>query len=409
MKNKKFINVIIISLLITFFSIYRCSEYEEPLLINEPTIDYAVNPVIISVEPADSAIAGVRQITIQGENFLFSGEDSTTYVYIGGEIAKIRTISEDEIVLDRPKVYGDDMAISIMIPRAQSVAQVDYKIERPVAPFSDFQYVASALSSFAIAPNEDLYVAASRRIYHLTEDGLYLTELIYLPSAFRQMTDIKLGPEGYLYIARRDEELYRIDPTAATPEEELYTELSEDVNYMDFDENGNLYCGDRDGVWILNPDKTETFSGHHDDITINQIRVFEGYVYVASPKAIFRNIILDNTGSLGESEIVVDLANIPDLASGDITSFAIDVNGMIIICLKNIPGQSIFLLEEDGSVNPYYAKKILPVRVDQIIYGRGRFIYLNKGISILGGTATADSVRVYKMGMQYDGAPYLGY
>ena len=409
MKNIKSIINVIISSLIVFFFIFRCNEFKEPPLINEPTIDYAVNPVINNVLPADSAIAGVRQIVIRGDHYLMAGGDDTTYVYIGGELAKVRSINEQEIIIERPRIYGDNMAISVEVPRALGVAKADYKVEIPVEPFSDFQYVASALSSFAIAPNGDLYIAASRRIYHLTADGINLTEIIYLPSAFREMTDMKLGPGGYLYIARRDEELYRLDPNAENPETELYAEFTEDVNYLDFDENGNIYAGDRDGIWILNPDKIETFSGYHDDITIKHIRVFNGYVYVASTKAIYKNIILDNMGSLGATEVVVDLSTIKKYSAGDITSFAIDINGMIIICLKNIPGQSIFVLENDGSIKPFYNNNILPVNVDQIIYARDRYMYLNKGISILGGTETADSVRVYKMGLQYQGAPYLGY
>ncbi|MBN1408362.1 MAG: hypothetical protein JW956_11265, partial [Calditrichaceae bacterium] len=204
-----------------------------------------------------------------------------------------------------------------------------------------------------------------------------------------------------------DKEVYRFNPNIENPKEEVYIELSEDANYFDFDENDNMYLGDRDGVCVVTPEKTETYTGYHEDIAIKQVRVFDGYVYVNSNKTIYKNQILDNSGSLGESQVVVDLESTSKYKSADIGSFDIDVNGMIILCLKNVPDNSIFVLENDGSITPYYKLKIMPSSVDQVVYGRSRYVYLNRGIT-LSGVTTTDLVKVYKMGMQYTGAPYWG-
>ncbi|HEM48652.1 MAG TPA: hypothetical protein ENO27_00445, partial [Caldithrix sp.] len=132
MKTIKSTSIFLISSLIVVFILYQCNEYKEPPLINEPTIDYDESPVISEVIPADSAMAGIRSITIIGDNFATAGGNDTTYVYIGGEPAEVKSITSQEIVIERPTIYGDETTISVMIPRAQSVAQKDYKVEIPI-------------------------------------------------------------------------------------------------------------------------------------------------------------------------------------------------------------------------------------------------------------------------------------
>lgn len=401
MKSKKFTYGVIWFSLIVLISFTGCEEFEEPAMINEPTLNYIEDPVITSVIPPDSAVAGVRRIVIQGNNFAVSGQD-TTWVYIGGEPTAIKSINPNEIVVDRPAKYGDDINISVVVPRALKTAKIlGYKIEQPLLEFGDFSRENYDLTAIAVATNEDLYIATRRAVLHLTSDGINLTTIASLSSAFATITDMKFGPGGYLYmlIGRRD--MYRLDPVVG--EDEEYASLSRNSSYFDFDQNDNVYFGSRDGLWVLTTDKTEIFTELHDESPIRAIRVYNGYVYVASAKQLKRNQILDNSGSIGQTEVLVDLNNISSLSSSDISSFTFDANGMTIICLTNISGNPLFVLEEDGSMTPYYTANILPSSIDQIVYGRGRYMYLNRGMSL-----DRDSVRLYKMGMQYEGAPYYG-
>jgi hypothetical protein len=400
MKNTKFINIIIISSLILFLFTFKCSEYDKPPLITDHTIDYMETPVITSVDPPDSAIAGVRRITITGQNFVISGGDSFTKVYIGGEATKIRTITENEIVIERPKAYGDEMPISVMIPKALGVAHADYKIEIPVEKFGDFAYEAYPLTDIEVDNNENIFIATRRKILKLTPDGIELTEIGYYGSDFGDITDMKFGIDGYLYVLVGEKEIYRIDVT--TGNEEEYVSISRKTDVFDFDASGNIYTGRRDGIFVINLQKEITETGHYDDIPLIELRVFGNFLYSASASTLYRNQILDNNGTLGEDQTVVDLGLYDEFNSFDISSFNFDINGTIYFCLKNSPNYSIFVYEDDGSIVPYYKNNILPKRVDQIIWGSDRYVYLNRG------SLPRDSVRVYRMGMDKPGAPYLG-
>ena len=400
MKRKKLINIIILSSLIIFFFSNSCNEFEEPSSISEPTLDYAASPVITNLAP-DAAIAGVRYIEILGSNFAVNSDD-TTYVYIGGEKAQIKSITSQQIVVDRPVNYGDNVAIRVMVPSALAVGKIDnYKIEVPISDLGDFSRENYDLTAIAVAPNDELYLATRRAILHLSSDGVNLTEIANLGSTFATITDMKFGPGGYLYLLVGKRDIYRLNPAVGT--DEHYADLSENADYFDFDENNNIFLGDRDGLWVVNTDKTETFTGYHEDAAIKCVRVYNGYVYVATAKTLSRNQILNATGSIGTTEQVVDLEDVPGFAGADIGSFTMDLNGMMLLCLKQIAGNSLFVLEDDYTITPYYSANILPSSVDQIIYGRDRYMYLNRGI-----TLGRDSVRVHKMGMQFKGAPYLG-
>ena len=79
---------------------------------------------------------------------------------------------------------------------------------------------------------------------------------------------------------------------------------------------------------------------------------------------------------------------------------------MLYLCLK-MSGQSnaFYVYESDGSIQPYYSDYILPAQIDQVVWGNGNNIYLNRGVTAF---VHADSAQIYRMGTIKLGAPYLG-
>jgi hypothetical protein len=253
--------------------------------------------------------------------------------------------------------------------------------------------------------NELMYVATRRRILRLTPDGINIDTLADLGSDYSKITDIKLGPGGFLYVLASKNELFRINLT--TGQDEEYFKLSKKADYFDFDENLNIYIGRRDGLYVLTSDLQEVFTEFYDDEAIKELRVYNGYVYVATAKKLTRNAIIDEKGTVGEVETLFDLESESEFSSADINSFNIDINGRIMICLYGHSNYSLFVLENNYTLAPFYKESIIPKRVDQIIFGSGRHIYLNRGMSI-DPVAERDSVKVFKMGLDNIGAPYFG-
>lgn len=402
MKNTKVIYSSIFFIASLLIVLASCVDYEEPDLINDPNISYSATPVINSVNPPDSAVAGVRTIILNGSNFAVSNED-TNWVYIGGVPASVRSVTSDQIIIDRPAAAGENLNITVVKPTALGAANIEhYKIEDPVVEFGDFARENYDLMAIEVDANENLYIATRRSILKLTPDGINLTEFVSLGSAFSKFTDLKFGPEGYLYAAISKDEMYRIDPVSGADEE--YVSFDEKVEKFDFDENNNIYAARDDGLFVCKPDRSFINTGLYVDLDATEIRVYNGDLYYACETALYKNPILDADGNLGATEVVLDVTALQgDLAGSELVSFNIDINGMFILCLKGDQRNCIYVLENDGSVTPYYTADILPPSVDQLVWGSSRYLYLNRGLSL-----GRDSLRLYRMGMATEGAPYVG-
>ncbi len=399
-KNRKNMKLII-TVLVVFALFAGCNEFDEPEVINITGQEFGSDPVISEIIPADSALAGIRELVIRGSNFATGGAD-TTWVYIGGEAAAPKSLSSTEIVVDRPSLYGDDIAISVVVPTALSVAQVNsYGIEMPVEEWGDFSYENYDLTSMEVGPDETIYVATRRKIITLASDGVTINTLGEYPSAFANITSLKFGPDGYLYALVGKKDLYRID--ISTGLEENFARIPKNTTQMDFDENGNIYCARKDGIYLVKPDQSVSETGKLDDMTLEEMRVFNGYLYAAESKALYKLEILDSNGSLGDPVTILDINDMEGFLTCDITSFSIDINGTIFICVIQHARYSIFVLEDNGELTPYYEKDILPRSVDKLIWGNDRYLYLNRGLSL-----DRDSLRLYRMGMATEGAPYSG-
>jgi hypothetical protein len=245
-------------------------------------------------------------------------------------------------------------------------------------------------------------------------------------STFLTISDIKFGPGGYLYLtvlsstAGESANIYRITPGSVL---ETFSRVPRgNANVMDFNQNGNLYTGFRNGIYIVHQDATVKSSGRYStNYKLLKLRVYNGYIYVAAqytgtdqsvPKmSIWRNRIV-GTDSLDQNELVVNVRASADPALSHantmISSFDIDANGNIYFCLQNstkpLP-YTIYVLENDGTISPFYVDKILPPVIDQIVWGTNTNVYLNRGFNM---SAKPDSVRIYKMGMGVMGATYFG-
>lgn len=401
MKNKK-IKSLLVFVLPLLILISACTKFDEPALINDPGITYSASPSITSVNPSDSAVAGVREIEINGSNFAVNGKD-TNWVIIGGSPARIKSITADKIVIYRPKLddtkYGTPINISITVPTSLQVANLtNFKIESPIAQYGDFSSKTSPLTAFEVDNQENLYVGTKKTI--MKYDGLDLSSSINLSADFSKFSDMKFGKDGMLYIAAEKTNLFRMDVTTWTSE--TYATLPAAVLKIDFDANGNIYAGTADGLYVINADKTVTPTNQYGGITIREVRVYNGAVYVGTPAGIFKSDIQDNNGTLGASSQVLDVTGKAGFGGTELNSFAIAADGTFLLCIINYPGYSVFILENDGSITPYYQDDIIPDNIEQIMWGNGNKIYLHRG------SQNRTVTRVLRMGMDKDGAPYLG-
>jgi len=416
MKNKILLQRLCFFFIVTFtvFFFNYCNEYPEPNVIYPDSKEYTKGPVITSVDPGGIAVAGVRVITLTGTNFL-AGD--TTWVTVGNNLSPIiKSMTDTKIEIYRPPNVGT-LDIKVLYPYTiDSVAKVsNYYIEAPVDSIQSFT-AGSGLPNFfsmEIDKNGTYWTCSARRIDTVSADGLffgmYKDRFHGLGSAFSNFTDFKFGRGGFLYALVGRADIYRISTAIADSSKspEVYASLPGDIaSKLDFDEQGNIYVGGSSGLYVVTPipDSTGTVvsTGLYNGITFTEVRVFNNNVYVSDEKNIWRSSIT-GSGTVGSPELLLNLNNDPNgLDTCDIASFNIDIDGRVYICLLNNSKYNLFVLENDGSVTPFYVDDILPLSVKQILWGyNSKYLYLNRsGIN--------NGIRIYRIGMEKIGAPNYG-
>lgn len=415
MNNKKLVQYLylLFSVSFIFFLSNGCKDYKEPDIIYNPnTVDNTKNPVINSVTPSGTAIAGVREITILGDNFT-TGD--TTWVFVGANSsAIIKSITKTQIDLYRPTNFGNSLDIKVVVPSVDVVGKLsNYNIESPIDSLLIFRVGSGIPDFFAmdIDKNGTYWVCSPREIDTVTADGLlfgtFKDKNNGLTTAFNSFTDMKFGRGGYLYTLVGRPDIYRISTKNSSIRPQIYATLPGNTSKLDFDANGNLYTGGNTGLYVVTPNTDSTgtnptLPAGYTGVTFIEIRVFNNYVYVADSKNLWRSSI-DGNGGVGSQEQLVNLNNLSGLESYAISSFNLDSDGIVYLCLTNHPQYSLFVLESDGSVTPFYVDNIIPINVKQILWGyNSRYLYLNRSKMVSSG------MRIYRVGMKKAGATNYG-
>jgi hypothetical protein len=408
MKKEKSLYYLCILTIFVLGLVNACNKFDKPTSIYDPNKVYPGDAVIESISPPDSAVAGVREITIDGKNFI-TNLDSIS-VYFDSEQAIIKSATVDRLVVHRPPNYGDSLVVKVTIPTRLGIARVPgYKLEQPMIKYGDFRLISRAFYAMEMDNQNQIWISGPRYLFYLTADGLYTKTFMrddLLRPAFNEPTDIKLGPQGLLYFATRNNRaVYTINPFDSTQAPVTYASFPNVVEKIDFDQNGNIFGGKSNGLYRVDTARTVTPTGHHTSgFSMVEVRVFDDHVYAANNKRIYRTLI-NPDGTLDTADVLlVDINSSPSLSSCTISSFNLAEDGTVYICLQNHPQYSIFALENDGSVLPFYTDNILPEEVDQIFWDNGRYMYLNQGK----GEAADTSRGLYRVGMDKNGAPYLG-
>jgi hypothetical protein len=438
----KTMHLIFCLLILTLFFLCACNHFDAPSAVWDPNRPLSKGPYISSVSPANTAAAGVREITITGQNFS-TNLDSLTVTF-GSQLLAIKSISVSAgvstIVIPRPAIYGFNN-ISIMYPAADSIAKYPYTIENPITGdavvsniFSGNLLVMEADKGDTIwianMPNSGIKLGY---IYKLLPDGVTMTVFMdtsYLKPKINNkasdftnpFADLKIGTGGFLYATFSNvNSIYCMDPNSSAPV--VYATLSANSTAkFDFDDNKNIYTGKNNGLFLVKPDGSNSSVGDYTgSITFGEIRVIKNannnkFVYAligaAAAKPTFTQLYrspINNDGTVGSKQLVYDITADTAFNGCTISSINVKSDGTVLLSLytnsavNGNQNYSLFVLENNGSLTPYYKDNtILPTGIDQLIWGSGRYLYLSKG------KTNTSSTRFFKMGMEQNGAPYLG-
>ena len=324
LRRRIFISLVALSAMVgcAIMSFNGCKNNVTASLYN-PNQQFLPNPVIDSLSPSGSALAGVDTVTIHGKYFA-ADKDSDLVYFIKSVVSSSNDVINPPIIsatstslsFIAPALPGDSLQVRVAVEGALLYGTKMYNL---ISAVSQFGGLASSQAAYGLAAGSDsaLYGAISssnvdRGIFKVTSTGTST----YAPatSGLIGWNGIKFGPGGYLYGVRGNRAIYRFAPGGGGAAQVWVSAPSGSFSDLDFDPNQNLWVGGGGGnIYRITPSasvKGFAFSG-----TVRSVRYYNGYLYFAAnvgtaPAQVFRAPIVND--SLGAAELYFDLSNDPN-------------------------------------------------------------------------------------------------
>jgi len=400
------IAVFLISTLVVFVS--GCEYDITESQWNNPYQEPGLKPKINSVNPS-AAIPGVNTITITGENFNLV-PDTNIYLDnpdgVNGLLPEVIEKTPTSITIRRPNIVGDSCVVKLVPDSGLVVKFGPYKID-PVLEQYGSLLENQQLGAVVVDNAENLYVATGVTpftINKVTPDGQKTIFVDTLPSPPAAVpTDMKIGPDGSLYLLRSNRLIQRANLTTGEVSSWHNLRTSRQLRVGAFDSNGYLYAGGiRTSLWVIAPDSTSqelasmypTAAGD----SMMAMKIYQNYLYIAIASASGRIVVRHSIGAggnLGSSEVVVNLSQ---FTSQMIRDFAIASDGTFFIATD---GDNPLITYNPGTGKfDYFYMNILPPYAKQINWGTGDYLYM-----ISGNTTPAQNWTIYRVDMGITTAP----
>lgn len=371
-------------------------------------------PQITSVDPPSEAKPGVSTITIHGHNFIVAASDTavsdSTIVYFGTTQADVVSMDSTTIVVLRPNLVSNSCTIKVAPHNAIVEATYGpYKIDPVYESYGGFLQNLQ-LGGITVDGAENLYVGetTSKYIHKITPDG----NNTVIGTATNGPTDAQIGPDGNLYLTENNRKIDSVN--LATNTVKTWTQLppGKAVKVGDFGPDGYYYTGGpKTDLCIVPPNHPATLTaaqiklaGSYATDEILAIRVYNGYVYVASrpngtqtPAKIWRNQTIAD--SVGSQELVLDMGATA-FASDLVTDIAFSSAGTMFIGTASVADPILIVDPATSKVDNFY-KGIVPPYCNGFTWSKtSTYLYL-----ISGNTAAAATWTVYRLDMGIPGAP----
>ena len=390
-------SIILFSLII----IMGCEYSQSPEIY--PSGSNVPNPSVTTISP-DSAVDGVTDITINGSNFSTAVDEN--FVYFGTTEGIVKEASTDQLIVERPLMISGEFMIQVVVRDAFEPTEYGpYKLEEGVVSVGD----PGEYGPITVDRDEIIYAESDRVIYRI-EQGQDTVQSEFGTTNFNCL-DMKMGPDGYLYLQKKNNrDLFRISPAGG--EAERLMRIGGRVTYFDFDEEDFIYAGGEEaGLFSVNlTDQTSLLiPGYEDTLEVLGVRVYDGYVYVMAdtitnnPDENFIGIWkhqLGGSGTLvGDKIKIFDFTDVPGWSETIPNGLTFDDNGNILISSDN--PNPILVIHRDGSFEPLYPGELTSPSAS-FCWGTGFYLYYNLQVQ------SAEDSGIKRVIMGRNGAPYYG-
>ena len=386
---------------------FSCEDPNYPENIWDEDDQGNASPSISSVEPEGSAFAGIDTLTINGQNF--SENSSANLVYFNNMLGNVINATSTSLKVVTPNLVSDSVQIRVAVQGAFLFADHSslYTLTAAVSDYGPFDQFTD-IFSLDLDRDENLIVSmdgspnAEFWIVDTNQDSAVWS------GALAKASGMKLGPTGSVYFVNYQRFLYKDEQGTPKENSEIFKRLNGNATDLDFDSYGNLFVGGAGStidVVDINDDggltSGVTEAKNLDTLDILSLRVLNDYLYVltttvASDQAIYKMQILDDSGSLGDIELVFDWSSYTNKLSSALC-FTLSEAGDLFVGSDSDDQPLTYI--QNGNASGFYSS-ILTAPISYMAWGNSNYLYLiNK---------TEETNRVQRVDTRMSGADYYG-
>ena len=386
--------------------IFYCEDPNYPENIWDENDQGNASPSISSVEP-EAAFAGIDTLTINGQNF--SENTSENLVYFNNMLGEVINATSTSLRVVTPNLVSDSVQIRVAVQGAFLFADHSslYTLTAAVLDYGPFDQFTD-IFSLDLDRDENLIVSidgtpnAEFWIVDTNQDSAVWS------GALAKGSGMKLGPTGSVYFVNYQRFLYKDEQGTPKENSEIFKRLNGNATDLDFDSYGNLFVGGAgstvDVVDINDDDGLTsgvTEAKNLDTLDILSIKVLNDYLYVltttvTSDQAIYKMQILDDSGSLGDLELVFDWSAYTNKLSSALC-FTLSESGDLFVGSDSDDQPLTYI--QNGNASGFYSS-ILTAPISYMAWGNSNYLYLiNK---------TEETNRVQRVDTRMSGADYYG-
>jgi len=362
-------------------TVVGCQREQIDSLYN-PNENYRDDPVINSVSP-DSALGGISEITITGENFSQTIDENI--VYFNDQLTnvakegKILSATNTELHVVPPAMYGDSIVIKLAVRNALLYANYpNYKLlpaVREVSLRGNADAADEDIISMGIAVDrlENIYVDLQNSTIKKVTPTDDISNIATNTNFRTYGLVIGAGDTLYVPFSARTDIIKQVTPQGVIVGGS-YATLSAGPEDLDFDQQGNLWVAAEDQIIMVQTDGT-TQSIDTFPLNLKRIRVVDNSVYVLgrnddySEQIIWKSDI--NGQTLSNRSELVNVANI-DWAD-TLNTFDLDSEGNLYIATPQ-KEDGVYQVSESGNAEVLYPG-LIHYPINELTWGNGTVLF----------------------------------
>lgn len=367
-------------------------------------------PVISSINPPTTAVAGVSQLTITGKNF--STNPLEDLVYFNGSQVKVTSATSTQLVVTAPNVVADSIAVMAAVIHSELFSNKLYYNLTPAA--TDFYPAVLDKSdlptSLASDNSGNLYASViSQGVKKITPDSVVTNYATKGSETF--WLSMRFGPNGVLYAARNLYAVYQIPAGGGAPSIFVILPSTLKISQLEFDPYNNLWAGGNNtSIYRIKQDKSFTAFPFNGNVTAMRVYNSGGtnYLYVAvqqDSNVTVQRFPIDSNGNLGAVETYFDFSGNYGVGAS-ITSLEFSADGDMYLG-TSLP-QAIIVVHPDKTSAPLYPGVFQPTGAISMVWGNGNYLYYVRAQTFDANNAVVIKQSVVKINMQKPGATYYG-